>query len=104
MSAPKKAHKMKICVETIGLPTLAKVIGRKVDMEFAGQTLGELISHIKSRYGKKASDILFNKKGELDETIQVILNDDGFIQREELLETRLKQGDVVRFILLAGGG
>ena len=95
---------MKVSVEAIGLPTLAGIIGRKIDMEFSGKTVSDLISHIKLKYGKKAADILLNKKGELDETIQVILNDDGFIRRQDVPETRLKQGDIVRFILLAGGG
>jgi len=40
----------------------------------------------------------------LDLTIQVMVNDEGFIAREDLPRRELRDGDRVRFMLLVGGG
>jgi sulfur carrier protein ThiS len=37
-------------------------------------------------------------------TIQVMLNDEGFVPRDELARQRLKDGDRVKIMLLVGGG
>jgi sulfur carrier protein ThiS len=42
--------------------------------------------------------------GELDMTIQIMLNDEGFVPRNELDQRFLKDGDKVKIMLLVGGG
>jgi sulfur carrier protein ThiS len=37
-------------------------------------------------------------------TIQVMLNDEGFVPRDELSQRTLKDGDSVKIMLLVGGG
>ena len=95
---------MKIQVESLGLPTLSKLIGKKTEMEMTDGTLADLIAHIVSRSGKEARKILLDHTGELDMTIQVMLNDEGFVPRDELSKRTLKDGDSVKIMLLVGGG
>jgi sulfur carrier protein ThiS len=95
---------MKITVECIGLPTLAAVIGRKTELDVKPGTVAELIDHIIGRFGPKSRQLLLDGDGYLDYTIQVMVNEEGFVPREELPTRQLKNGDRVRFMLLVGGG
>ena len=95
---------MKIQVESLGLPSLSKLIGKKTVLEMDDGTLADLIAHIVERAGSKAHKILLDSKGELDMTIQIMLNDEGFVPRDELSQRRLKDGDNVKIMLLVGGG
>jgi sulfur carrier protein ThiS len=95
---------LKIKVESLGLPTLSKLIGKKTEMEMADGTLADLIAHILQRSGREARKILLDHTGELDMTIQVMLNDEGFVPRNELSKRTLKDGDSVKIMLLVGGG
>ncbi|MGW8302948.1 MAG: MoaD/ThiS family protein [Desulfobacterales bacterium] len=95
---------MKIQVESLGLPTLSKLIGKKCELEMADGTLADLIAHIVHRSGREARKILLDQTGELDMTIQVMLNDEGFVPRNELSQRALKDGDSVKIMLLVGGG
>ena len=66
--------------------------------------MADLISQVVERGGGKARKILLDSRGELDMTIQVMLNDDGFVPRDELGQQKLKDGDRVKIMLLVGGG
>ena len=95
---------MKIQVESLGLPTLSKVIGKKAEIDMADGSVADLIDHIVSRSGKEARKILLDHTGELDMTIQVMVNDEAFVPRNELSKRILKDGDSVKIMLLVGGG
>jgi len=95
---------LKIQVESLGLPTLSKLIGKKSEIEMADGTVADLITHIVSRSGREAQKILLDQSGQLDMTIQVMLNDEGFVPRNELSQRALKDGDSVKIMLLVGGG
>lgn len=95
---------MKILVESLGLPSLSKLIGKKTEVEMAAGTVADLIEQVVDRGGNRARKILLDNSGELDMTIQVMLNDDGFVPRDELAERVLKDGDQVKIMLLVGGG
>jgi sulfur carrier protein ThiS len=95
---------LKIQVESLGLSTLSKLIGRKTELEVAGGTVADLVAYIVKRHGRKAHKILLDDTGELDMTIQVMVNDEGFVPREEYSRRPLKEGDQVKFMLLVGGG
>ena len=95
---------MKIKVESLGLPTLSKLIGKKTELEMAKGTLADVIAHIVSQSGREGRKILLDQTGELDMTIQVMLNDEGFVPRNELSQRALKDGDSVKIMLLVGGG
>ncbi|MBW2435294.1 MAG: MoaD/ThiS family protein, partial [Deltaproteobacteria bacterium] len=89
---------MKIQVESLGLPSLSKLIGRKTELEMADGTLADLIAQVVERGGGKARKILLDNRGELDMTIQVMLNDQGFVPRDELGQQKLKDGDRVKIM------
>ena len=57
------------------LPVLPEIIGRKeLQVEFAGETVNDLIEHMVARYGRKAKQALYDETGKLDPVIQVLLN------------------------------
>jgi sulfur carrier protein ThiS len=95
---------VKITIESLGLPTLSAVIGKKAELDLKGGTVAELVGQLVGRFGPKARELLLDSEGQLDLTIQVMLNDEGFLAREDLARRELKEGDRVRFMLLVGGG
>ena len=95
---------MKIQIESLGLPTLSKLIGKKTEFVMADGTVADLVSHIVKQHGQKARKILLDEKGKLDMTIQVMINEEGFVPREEYSRRLLKEGDQLKFMLLVGGG
>ena len=95
---------MKIQVESLGLPTLSKLIGKTSQQEMNDGTLSDLVSHIVTRHGPNARKILLDQEGQLDMSIQVMINDEGFLPRDEYSKRMLTDGDRVRFMLLVGGG
>ena len=95
---------MKIQIESIGLPTLAKLIGKKSQLEMADGTLADLVARIVDRHRRQAGRILLDQDGQLDMAIQVMINDEGFLPRSEYSQRILKDGDSVKFMLLVGGG
>jgi sulfur carrier protein ThiS len=95
---------MKITVESLGLPTLAAVIGKKTEISLEAGTVADLMHHLTGRFGPKARELLLDRDGNLDLTIQVMVNEEGFLSREDLPHRALKDGDRVRVMLLVGGG
>jgi sulfur carrier protein ThiS len=96
---------VKIQVESLGLPTLSKLIGKKTQLEMPEGTVADLVSHIVDRKGQSARKILLDLKGQqLDHAIQVMVNDESFLPRDEYSRRILKDGDSVKFMLIVGGG
>jgi molybdopterin converting factor small subunit len=95
---------VKITVESLGLPTLSAVIGKKTELDFKGGTVSDFVDQLIGRFGAKDREILLDGEGQLDLTIQVMVNEGGFLTREELPKRWLKDGDRIRFVLLADGG
>ena len=95
---------MKIQIESLGLPTLSKLIGKTSHLEMADGTVTDLVAQIVGRHGPRARKILLDQSGQLDLAIQVMVNDEGFLERSEYAQRLLKDGDEVKFMLLVGGG
>jgi sulfur carrier protein ThiS len=95
---------MKIQIESLGLPTLSKLLGKTSQVKMADGTLADIVSHIVNRMGQPARKILLDKTGQLDLSIQVMVNDESFLPRDEYSQRVLKDGDKVKFLLLVGGG
>ena len=95
---------MKIQIESLGLPTLSKLIGKKSQVEMTDGTLSDLVARIVDKLGPPARKILLDREGKLDMAIQVMINDEGFMPRDEYSKRALKDGDQVKFMLLVGGG
>ena len=95
---------MKIQIESLGLQTLSKLIGKTSQLEMADGTVADLVAHIVDRHGRQARKILLDQTGQLDLAIQVMVNDERFLPRSEYSQRFLKDEDAVKFMLLVGGG
>ena len=86
------------------LPVLSETIGRKeLEIEFAGETVNDLIEHLVARYGRQARQALYDEQGKLDPVVQVLLNGEEWVTRDRL-DTALQDGDdVILMIMMAGG-
>lgn len=86
------------------LPVLPEVIGRReLEVEFAGETVNDLIEHLVARYGRKARQALYDEKGKLDPVVQVLLNGKEWVTHDRL-DTALQEGDTVMFMVMMAGG
>ena len=94
---------MKVSLKIL-LPVLPEVIGRKeLEVEFAGETVDDLIEYLVARYGRKARQALCDEQGRLDPVIQVLLNGKEWVTHDQF-DTVLRDGDnVILMIMMAGG-
>ncbi len=95
---------MRIRIETLGLPTLAEAIGRRTEIDLYGATVADLVDELIGRFPPEARRVLVDSDGGLERSIQIMVNEDGFLARDELSQRRLADGDRVRFMLLVCGG
>jgi sulfur carrier protein ThiS len=95
---------VKIQIESLGLPTLSKLIGKTSQLEMADGTVADLVAQIVARNGTRARKILLDQSGQLDLAIQVMINEEGFLDRSEYSQRILQDGDAVKLMLLVGGG
>ena len=88
----------------IFLPVLPEVIGcKELQIEFTGETVNDLIEHLIARYGRKARQALYDKEGQLDPVVQILLNGERWVTHDQL-DTVLHDGDDVRLMLVLAGG
>ena len=95
---------MNVQLEIRLLPMLSKVVGQeKLEFNFTGVTIKELIEALIQKYGRAAQEALLTKQGEFDTMIQIALNRKMWITADKH-DTPLHEGDTVTFMLLIGGG
>ncbi|MCP4536663.1 MAG: MoaD/ThiS family protein [Chloroflexi bacterium] len=88
----------------IFLPVLPEAIGRReLEVEFAGETVNDLIEHLVVRYGRKAKQALYDVTGKLDPVVQILLNGEKWVTRDQL-DTLLQDGDNVMLAVMMAGG
>jgi MoaD family protein len=88
----------------IFLPVLPEAIGRKeLQVEFAGETVHDLIEHLIARYGRKARLALYDRSGQLDPVVQILLNGEQWVTHDRL-DTVLQDGDDVMLMMMLAGG
>ena len=86
------------------LPVLPEAIGHKeLPLEFAGETVNDLIEHLVARYGRKAKQALYDREGQLDPVVQILLNGEQWVTHDRL-DTVLQDGDDVMLMLMLAGG
>ena len=86
------------------VPLLAQVLGhRELQVEFAGQTVSDLVEHLVAQHGHKARQALLDETGKLDAVIQVLLNGREWVTHDQL-DTLLRDGDDVVLMLMVAGG
>ena len=74
-----------------------------MEVEFSGDTIVQLISHLSGRM-KEFKEAVLKADGSLDEAVQIGLNQEEWIPPDRVCETKLKDGDLVMFMMMAGGG
>jgi MoaD family protein len=86
------------------LPVLPEAVGGKeLEVEFAGQTVNDLIEHLVARYGRKARQALYDDEGKLDSVIQVLLNGEEWVTHDQL-DAALQDGDSLILMMMMAGG
>ena len=80
-----------------------EVGGKELDVDFAGSTVGDLIDHLLTTYGRKARQALLGEDGRLDPVVQALLNGETWVTHEHL-DTPLHEGDDVVLMVMLGGG
>lgn len=95
---------MKIKVELLGMFEASNVVGKDTfEVDVAGNTVQDVLNEMVNRYGKKLKDCFYGDKGDFDLNIQISLNRDTFVPVDRL-DTSLKDGDTISFILVMAGG
>jgi len=88
---------MKVNIEIAGLP-LYKAFGKskRVEFEFPGKTLKELIDALVRKFGFEVKKFLLDKNGDIDIDIRVLLNGATYLS-ENRMQASLNDGDTVIF-------
>jgi molybdopterin converting factor small subunit len=95
---------VKVDLRLMALPALARAIGgKKVEVDFAGGTVADLLNHLVEQHGSPAREALLDDEGQLDSIVQILVNEKQWVVHDEL-EVPLKDGDSVVFMLLVVGG
>ncbi len=101
---------MKIHVEFLSLPMASEIIGKTKEISIPSTlkaeavTINELVKQLVDQFGHGVATALLDEGHHLDPVIQVMVNDEGFLAREDYAQRGLQDGDRVRFMLLVGGG
>jgi molybdopterin converting factor small subunit len=95
---------MKITVEFLSLPNVAKMVGSKtVVLDFPGTTVNELVREVAAKYGEKVQKFLLDESGHLDMSLGLMLNQKEWVRHNEM-DRPLHDGDRVTIMILAAGG
>lgn len=90
------SKKMKVNVQVVGLTALYEALRRneKIEVEFPGKTVRELIDALVGEFGTNVRKALLNEKGDFNAGIRVLLN--GVIYPvETIMRAILKAGDTL---------
>jgi hypothetical protein len=94
--ADQGSKKMKVNVQVAGLTALYEALRRneKIEVEFPGKTVRELIDALVGEFGTNVRNALLNEKGDFNGGIRVLLN--GVIYPvETIMRAILKAGDTL---------
>jgi molybdopterin converting factor small subunit len=95
---------MAITVEFLSLPNVVKMVGgKRIMMNYTGQTVESLILQITEKYGKDVRKFLLDENGCLDMTFSVMRNSEEWIHSDQMRKT-LQDGDRITIMMLAAGG
>jgi molybdopterin converting factor small subunit len=89
---------MKVNLQVVGLTTIFEALRRneKIEVEFPGKTVQELIDALVAEFGTNVRKALLNENGDFNAGIRVLLN--GVIYPvETIMRAILKQGDTLIF-------
>jgi molybdopterin converting factor small subunit len=93
----REMREMRVTIEIAGLP-LYKTFGKskKIEFEFPGKTLKELIDALVRKFGFEIKRFLLDKNGDIDMDIRILLNGATYLS-ENRMQTSLNEGDTLVF-------
>jgi sulfur carrier protein ThiS len=83
---------------------LVELIGKENVFECPKRSIKDLVDTMIGRFGSAAAHGLLDKTGNLDHSIQVVINDRDYIKAQDFEKGLLKDGDSVTFMMLIAGG
>jgi molybdopterin converting factor small subunit len=92
------SKKMKVNVQVVRLAAVYEALGRneKIEVEFPGGTVRELIDTLVGEFGTNVRKALLNQNGDFNAGIRILLN--GVIHPvETIMRAILKEGDTLIF-------
>ena len=95
---------MYVKVKTLGPPSLAELVGKERVLECPKGSIKDLVDTLIERYGSAAGHVILDKSGNLDRSIQVVINDRDYVKAQDFEKALLKDGDSVTFMMLIAGG
>jgi molybdopterin converting factor small subunit len=95
---------MKITVEFLSLPNIARMIGSKsIVLDFSGITVNDLVRDVAGKYGRDVQKFLLDETGNLDMSLALMINKQEWIRHNQM-DRPLQDGDLVTILMMAGGG
>lgn len=95
---------MKVNVEFLSLQMITQALGKKkMEFDFKGNCFSDLLSEL-AQHVKKFKEMVLDQDGRLAYDIQVYINGDASVKRDDLGKRPMKEGDSVTFMFLLGGG
>ena len=92
------SKKMKVNVQVVGLATVYEALrgNEKIELEFPGETVRELIDVLVGEFGTNVRKALLNENGDFNPRIRVLVN--GVIYpTENCMRAALENGDTLVF-------
>jgi len=95
---------VRVELRLMALPALVKALGgKRVEVDFPGGTVADLVDYLAERYGRAAGEALLDEDGNLDSIIQILINEEKWVVHDDL-DVPLQDGDSVIMMLLVVGG
>ncbi len=95
---------MKVNVEFLSLQLVTQALGKKkIEFEFSGPEFSDLLLSLAQRV-KKFKEMVLDNDGRLAHDIQVYVNGESDLNRDELHKRVMNDGDNVTFMFLLAGG
>lgn len=93
-----------IKIKFMGLNELTSEIGNnEFDIQLEGDTFGDALKYLEDKFGTVFSKAVLNDRGEVDNMIQVVKNEDEWLVRDNF-SSHLDEGDELLFFYLIAGG
>ena len=81
-----------------------QLIGKESIVESPKGSIKDLVDGLIGRYESAAGHVILDKNGNLDRSIQVVINDRDYVKAQDFEKALLKDGDSVTFMMLIAGG
>jgi len=95
---------LRVKIKILGPPLLTALIGKEKVLECQKKSVKDLVGALIGRYGSAVSHAILDHTGNIDRSIQVVINDRDYIKPQDFEKAILKDGDSVTFLMIIAGG